>query len=103
MALEFLPTYDELWVISDIHLGGERSGDRNFQIFRRGERLGNFIRYLMTLRKNEELALVLNGDIIDSLAEETVPGYVALDVDTVNALMKHIFEDPAFKPIWDAL
>src|ERR671930_589571 len=98
MPLEFLPTYDELWVISDIHMGGEKSNGRNFQIFRRGERLGNFIRHLMGLRANDDLALVLNGDIIDSLAEDVVPGYVALDLDTINALMKHIFEDKEFKP-----
>ena len=101
--MEFIPTYDELWVISDIHMGGEKTPERDFQIFCRGERLGNFICHLITLRQNDELALVLNGDVIDSLAEDIVPGYAALDVDTINALMKHIYEDPAFEPVWDAL
>ena len=78
--MDLLPQYDELWVISDIHMGGERTAGRNFQIFRRGERLANFIRRLANERPNDELALLLNGDIIDSLAEvKPSPGYIALE------------------------
>ena len=77
-----LPQYDELYVISDIHMGGERSDGRDFQIFNRGDRLANFIRYVATVRADDQVALVLNGDIIDSLAEDTLGGYVALDSKT---------------------
>src|SRR5262249_8290911 len=89
--------------ISDIHMGGERSAGRNFQIFNRGERLARFIRSLNVRRPQDEVALVLNGDIIDSLAEDSVPGYVALDVDTALFMMERIYADPSFAPVWDAL
>ena len=59
--MEIVPNYDELWAISDIHMGGERSATRNFQIFNRGQRLGHFIRHLTTHRAEDEVALVLNG------------------------------------------
>jgi hypothetical protein len=101
--LEFLPQYDELWVVSDIHMGGERSVDRNFQIFKHGARLANFVRRLAVDRPDDTVALVLNGDIIDSLAEDIVPGYVALDVETAFAMMERISTDPSFSPVWDAL
>lgn len=99
----FLPRYDELWVVSDIHMGGERTADRNFQIFRRGARLAAVIDRLKAVRPGEQVALVLNGDIIDSLAEEIVEGYVALDVATAEAMMERIYEDAAFAPVWKAL
>ena len=38
-------TYSELYVVSDIHLEGRRDVQDNFQIFNRGERLGNLARY----------------------------------------------------------
>lgn len=101
--MRFLPSYDELWVVSDIHMGGERRADRNFQIFRRGARLAAMIDRLRTVRPAEQVCLVLNGDIIDSLAEEIVEGYVALDVATAEAMMERIYEDPAFAPVWHAL
>ncbi len=101
--MELLPQYDELWVISDIHMGGERSAGRNFQIFHRGARLTKFIRQLAGVRPGEDVALVLNGDIIDSLAEDVVRGYVALDVDTALLMMDRIAGDPAFASVWDAL
>jgi UDP-2,3-diacylglucosamine pyrophosphatase LpxH len=46
---------------------------------------------------------VLNGDIIDSLAEDEVHGYVALDGETAIHMMDHIFTDASFIPVWDAL
>jgi UDP-2,3-diacylglucosamine pyrophosphatase LpxH len=84
-------------------MGGERSALRNFQIFNRGQRLANFIRHLKGLRPGEKLGLVLNGDIIDSLAEDCVPGYVALDVDTAVLMINRICNDAAFAPVWTAL
>jgi len=101
--LEFLPIYDELWAISDIHMGGEKSKAKDFQIFCRGERLGNFIRYLIRQNPQDDVALVLDGDVIDSLAEDVVPGYTAVDLPTITAMMKHLYEDPGFEPVWSAL
>lgn len=88
--------YDELYVVSDIHMGG-RPG---FQILKESKRLANFIRSLGQQRPEGAVALVLNGDIIDSLAED-IGGYIAAD-DAVT-MMTRIFNDPAFTPIWEAL
>lgn len=91
-----LPQYDELWVVSDIHMGG-RPG---FQILKHGPRLGEFIKHLSTNPPKGEVALVLNGDIIDSLAEE-IEGYIAME--EAEKMMKRISEEKAFKPVWDGL
>ena len=52
------PTYDEVYVISDIHLGGQ--GD--FQIFKDSQRLAWFINHIAHLPAERKIALVLNGD-----------------------------------------
>src|SRR5262245_37050106 len=91
--------FDELFVVSDIHMGG----DAGFQIFNRGKRLGAFIRHVAGERPEGDVALVLNGDVVDSLAEPSVDGYVALDGDTAVGMMARIVADPAFAPVWDAL
>ena len=43
--MTYPPTYSELYVVSDIHMGGRRDAHDNFQIFNRGKRLGNLARY----------------------------------------------------------
>jgi UDP-2,3-diacylglucosamine pyrophosphatase LpxH len=91
--------FDELYVVSDIHMGGKPG----FQIFNRGRRLGAFIDRVAAERKDADVALVLNGDIVDSLAEPGITGYVALDGDTAVGMMTRIATDPAFAPVWDAL
>ena len=91
-----LPQYDELHVVSDLHMGG-RPG---FQILREGKRLAGFIDWVGQQRPTGRVALVLNGDIIDSLAED-IGGYVAI-ADAV-AMVERIFAYDAFKPVWDAL
>ncbi|PQP35150.1 hypothetical protein C6A37_04055 [Desulfobacteraceae bacterium SEEP-SAG9] len=101
--MNHLPSFGELYVVSDIHLGGRRHNQDNFQIFNRGKRLGNLIDHIANQRLNEDVCLVLNGDIIDSLAEEEVPGYIALNEDTALRMMDHLFTDPSFKPVWDGL
>ncbi|MEW6599699.1 MAG: metallophosphoesterase [Nitrospirota bacterium] len=101
--ISYPPSYGGIYVISDIHLGGRRDSQENFQIFNRGERLGNLIRHITEQRREEDIALILNGDIIDSLAEKNVPGYVALDRGTAERMMVHMFDDPSFKPVWDGL
>ncbi|HSP98544.1 MAG TPA: metallophosphoesterase [Candidatus Dormibacteraeota bacterium] len=97
------PTFAELYVISDIHMGGRKSGDADFQIFNRGQRLGSFIQHIAAQRPQEDVALVLNGDIIDSLAENEVPGYVALDAGTAETMMQHLYTDASFAMVWEAL
>lgn len=88
--------HDELFVISDLHMGGAAG----FQILRETRRLAGFIRWVAEQRPAERVALVLDGDVVDTLAEDVV-GYVAVDraVETVT----RIIDDAAFAPVWAAL
>jgi len=43
MVRNHLPVFAELYVVSDLHLGGEKTTDSNFQIFNRGNRLAGLI------------------------------------------------------------
>ncbi len=90
-----LPHFNEIHVISDLHMGGA-SG---FQILKETGRLAAYIRFIAD-QKSGPTALILNGDVIDTLAEET-GGYIA--VDTAEAVVRRIITDPSFSPIWDAL
>jgi UDP-2,3-diacylglucosamine pyrophosphatase LpxH len=91
-----LPAFDEVHVISDLHMGG-RAG---FQILRETQRLANFILRLSKQRPQGRVALVLNGDVFDMLAEDLI-GYVA--VDDAHASVDRIIKDPSFLAIWEAL
>lgn len=92
-----LPRFDELYVVSDIHMGGEPG----FQILREGPRLGAFIRHVAAVRPGERVCLVLNGDVIDSLAEPAIDGYIA--ARNAEAMMARIYADPTFEPVWSGL
>ena len=89
-----LPQFDALYVISDIHMGGKT----DFQILHKTDRLTGFIGWL-GLQKGE-VALVLNGDVVDTLAEDFF-GYVAVN-DAVKVIGQ-IMQRPEFAPIWKAL
>jgi UDP-2,3-diacylglucosamine pyrophosphatase LpxH len=86
--------FDEIYVISDIHMGGRRG----FQILREVDRLARLIDHVGTVRPAGEVALIFNGDVIDSLAED-IDGYVA--TRAAPAMMERIYQN--FAPIWDAL
>ena len=96
-------SFDELYVISDLHMGGRRDADQNFQIFNQGGRLGKFIEHVATQRPDGELALVLNGDVFDSLAEDDIVGGIALSAESALRMMDHLYTDESFAPVWDAL
>jgi UDP-2,3-diacylglucosamine pyrophosphatase LpxH len=87
--------FDELHVISDLHLGG-RPG---FQIFGSTAELAWLIDDLRE-RPARRIALVINGDFIDFLAQ--VP---ALPFDPEGAADKlaTIANEPAFAPVFNAL
>jgi UDP-2,3-diacylglucosamine pyrophosphatase LpxH len=70
-----LPEFDELFVVSDLHLGG----DPGFQIFRESERLGRFIAGLAEHARGRRVGLVLAGDVFDSLPFLSPGTYVYLD------------------------
>src|ERR1051326_1448041 len=91
------PKYDELYVISALHMAGDRP---ELQLFRETKRLAGFIRWVAGQRPDGQVGLVLNGDVIDTLAED-VGGYVA----TTNAVtaLERIMDDASFSVIWSAL
>jgi UDP-2,3-diacylglucosamine pyrophosphatase LpxH len=91
------PAYDEIHVISDIHMGGNRP---NFQILKETKRLAGYIGWVSQQCPAGHVALVLNGDIFDTLAEE-LPGYIA--VEQAVAVVDRIMKDASFACIWDAL
>ncbi|MGY6275416.1 metallophosphoesterase [Methylomonas sp. MgM2] len=95
-AFKQFPEYDEVHVISDIHMGGKTG----FQILRETGRLAGYIGWVSEQAPEGKVALVLNGDVFDTLAED-IKGYVAVDdaVETVQRIM----EDDSFKVVWDAL
>jgi UDP-2,3-diacylglucosamine pyrophosphatase LpxH len=90
-----VPSFEQVSVISDLHMGGEEG----FQIFGQGPLL---VSYLDHLRKDspEKSALVINGDLVDFLAE---PGAKAFEPLKAIDKLDRIFADKQFKPVWDAL
>ena len=90
------PEHDEVHVISDIHMGGKPG----FQILRETKRLANYIGWVAGQRPGGRVALVLNGDIFDTLAED-IHGYVA--VDEAVATLQRIMGDLSFSGVWKAL
>ena len=90
------PAHEEIHVISDIHMGGKPG----FQVLRETARLAKFISWVGAQRPEQRVALVLNGDVIDTLAED-IAGYVA--VDDALPTLERIMGDAHFRPVWDAL
>jgi len=88
--------FAELYVISDLHLGG----CDDFQIFHQGELLAEFIDRLRTRRVDGTLALVINGDTVDFLAEQE-PKY--FDPEGAGEKLDRIVGDVSFKPVFTAL
>ena len=94
MNLPFVE-FDEVHVISDLHLGG-RPG---FQIFASTAELAWLIGDLRQ-RSAGRIALVINGDFVDFLAQAP-----ALPFDPEGAADKlaTIANEPAFAPVFNAL
>lgn len=88
--------FNELHVISDLHLGGPMGR----QVFTGTAELSGLVNSLATRPSDRAVALVINGDFIDFLAEEP-----ALPFDPAGAVHKldRIRADPSFSPIWTAL
>src|SRR6185295_14533069 len=92
-----IPAFDELYVVSDLHLGGKAG----FQIFDQGVLLGEFISWLAKQSPDRSIALVLNGDVVDFLAEE--PGAYLDPVGAIEKLERIFVKDAAFSPVAKAL
>jgi UDP-2,3-diacylglucosamine pyrophosphatase LpxH len=94
-----LPLYEDLYVVSDLHLGGTQG----IRIFKQGDKLAALIRQLAATSPNHggQRALVLNGDIIDTLAEG-LTHYVASPAQA-EVLVSRIMSFKDFSPVWSAL
>ncbi len=98
---EYLPEFDELYVMSDLHIGGQGV----VQVLRETKRLANLIHWIKNRKDKGEIALVLNGDVIDSLAEPSLQKgeYAFLHARLAEQMLQRIFSDPEFEDIWKAL
>jgi len=96
-ALPLERTFDELYSVSDLHLGGLGA---DHQIFKEGSRLAAFIRTLIDPWQDKSVALVLNGDVVDFLAEDKTDVF---DPSGAISKLTRIIGDDAFKPVWEAL
>jgi hypothetical protein len=90
-----IPQFDELYSVSDLHMGGLGAGA---QIFDSGRELGRMIDHLRT--KPGRVALVINGDTVDFLAE---PDAKSFDPNGATLKLERIAGDSSFKPVWIAL
>lgn len=92
----FIPEFDALYAISDLHMGGKTG----FQIFNHGTLLAEFIRSLAGPAPTGSIVLVINGDLVDFLAEQPAR---YLDAEGAITKLERITQDPAFAPVFDAL
>jgi UDP-2,3-diacylglucosamine pyrophosphatase LpxH len=89
--------FDQLYVISDLHFGGEPG----FQIFGSKDEMLWLIEHLISLPVSETIGLVINGDFIDFLAEQPPRHF---DPQGALAKLRRITnEDTTFAPIFDRL
>jgi UDP-2,3-diacylglucosamine pyrophosphatase LpxH len=88
-----IPAFEQVYVISDLHMGGERG----HQIFGQQELLSAFVNHLRTSAEGE-CVLVINGDMVDFLAE---PG--ALCFDPAGAITKLDEIAKRFPAVWKSL
>jgi UDP-2,3-diacylglucosamine pyrophosphatase LpxH len=96
-----MPSRESLFVISDLHLGG----DTGFQICteRGRRRLASFIRSLPgQLAPSQQAHLVLAGDIVDFLAEQPFAAFTP-DDSAATAKLARIMNHGGTADIWGAL
>ena len=91
--------FDELYVVSDLHLGGEKRVETNFQIFDQGDLLEAWLNGL-SQETQKQIGLVINGDTVDFLAE---PRATHFDPKGAADRLERIFQDPSFVPVWRGL
>ena len=98
---EHLPKYDEVYVVSDLHLGGFkgefRGKPRDYRIFQESRALAWFVG---SLPKDKRIALVLNGDIVDFLADEKATYF---DWEGALEKLKTAMKDPDQRVVWESL
>lgn len=91
---------DEVYVVSDLHLGGETG----FQIFASAAEFEALVEYLINRPKSRRVGLIINGDFVDFLAQSSSESAVAyFDPYTAKGKLDRIFGTKEFKPVWWAL
>ncbi len=93
------PQFDEIHVVSDLHLGGRGAGR---QIFKKeqGAAFVTLVESLLESPRTSKQALVVNGDLVDFLAE---PDAFYFDIAGAADKLDHILHDPSFVPVWQSL
>jgi UDP-2,3-diacylglucosamine pyrophosphatase LpxH len=91
-----LPEFDKLFVVSDLHMGGEAP----YQIFRRGQLFADLVNSIRESADDEKVALLINGDLIDFLAE---PDARCFDPAGAARKLQRIAADPSFSMVFAAL
>lgn len=86
--------YDVVYSVSDLHLGGPPGR----QIFQQGSLFGGMCHAIAEEAKSRSLAFVVNGDVVDFLAEEDATYF---DPRGAVRKLERIAGDPAFKPVFD--
>jgi UDP-2,3-diacylglucosamine pyrophosphatase LpxH len=90
------PAFSELFVVSDLHLGGDHPSR---QIFDQGARFAALVDHLVKRPiATDPQGLVINGDLVDFLAQ---PDATYFDVENATTQLKAIVE--AFPDVWAAL
>jgi UDP-2,3-diacylglucosamine pyrophosphatase LpxH len=91
--------FEELYVVSDLHLGGVTGRP----IFFQDQTLAGLFDYLAKRKPpgKGELAVLLNGDVVDTLAED-IDGYVA-DPEKAEKIVLSIAKYPGFSAIFQAM
>ncbi|HEY3963040.1 MAG TPA: metallophosphoesterase [Planctomycetaceae bacterium] len=88
---------DAVYVVSDLHMGGR---GRGAQIFSQSNLLAHLIRALARENSDQQLAMVINGDMVDFLAE---PRAKYFDPDGAVDKLDRIATDESFVDVWRAL
>jgi UDP-2,3-diacylglucosamine pyrophosphatase LpxH len=96
LPADYFTQFDALYVISDLHLGGAAG----FQIFDAGAELAGLVNHLRTTDPAKKVALVINGDMVDFLAEKPP---LSFDPSDAIAKLDRIVTDQSFAPVWKAL
>ena len=89
--------FDQLYVVSDLHFGG----DAGFQIFGSRDAMVWLLDHLAQRDPAQQLALVINGDFVDFLAESDPRHFDPFGA--VSKLERIALADPTFAPIFAAL
>lgn len=90
-----LPVFDELHVMSDLHLGGAKG----FQIFTSTAEAAKFLETLGRIETGR-IGLGINGDLVDFLAEK---GAKAFNPSDAEEKLRRIAGDSAFAPVFAGL